>query len=83
MWKLELVSAVAPDDTASFDLWGDTEVDAESFEEREGVVGEKFAAQLVARKAVAVDQRDRCTPPCEQRRQRRPGRTRTDDRDIE
>ena len=70
MRKLELVGAMASDDAASIDLWRVTEVDSEFFEEWQGVVGEKFAAQLVARKTVAVDQCDRCTPPCEQSRQR-------------
>jgi hypothetical protein len=35
------------------------EREAEVLEDREGIVGEELAAQLVAREAIAVDQRDR------------------------
>lgn len=55
---------------------------AEAVEDRERVVGEKLAAEFVARKGVAIVERDAGTASCEQRRERGAGRTGTDDRDV-
>src|SRR6266849_351334 len=82
MRKLEFVGAVPADHAAPMDPGRVGEVDGEFFEDGEGIVGQKFAAQLVARKEVAIDQRDRRAAPRQQSCQRRSCRTCTDDCDI-
>src|SRR5436309_11256084 len=53
--KVEVVRAMPRHDAAARDVRRVGQRDAECVEDREGVVGEELAAELVAREGVAVD----------------------------
>jgi tellurite resistance protein len=74
---------MAADDTAASDRWCVAQGEAEALKDGEGVVREELAAQLVARKAIAIDERDGYSSAGEQSCQRRSGRAGADDRDVD
>src|SRR5207244_6948688 len=80
--EIELVCAVTADDAAVRDRRRRREIDIERLGDRKRVVGEELAAQLVARKGVAIDQRDGEAACGEQRGQRGAGRSGADDRNV-
>ena len=80
--KLELVRPAAADDATACDRRRIAEIDSEVLDDRQRIVGEKLAAQLVARKRVAIDERDGTSSPCEERGEGRPGGTSADDRYV-
>ena len=86
MRKVERVGAMPPDDVTARDFGCAVGIElvqhTERVDDRQRVVGQKLAAQLVARKGVAIDQCDRVAAPRQERSQRRSAGTGTDDRDI-
>src|SRR5947207_12966684 len=82
MRKVELVGAFAAYHATARDLRRRGEVDAEHLRDRQRVVRKELAAQFVARKLVAIDERDGEAAFREERRQGGAGRPRADHRDV-
>ena len=80
--KVELVLAMSRDDATAVNVRRLGNGDAEGVEDRQRVVGEELAAELVARKRVAVDERDGDAAPRQQGGERRAGRAGADDGDV-
>jgi hypothetical protein len=57
--------------------------DAEGFQDGERVVGEELAAELIARKGIAIEQGHTRAALREERRERRAGRSGADDGDVD
>src|SRR2546423_271210 len=67
---------------ASLDSRCGAQIDAERVEDRKRVIREEFAAQLVSRKGVAIDDRHTVTAAREKSGECRSGRAAADDRNI-
>src|SRR5712671_5124576 len=83
MGKVECVRAMTADYATTRDLRSAVEIDAERVDDRQRVVRKELAAEFVARKRVAIDERDGMTAPREKSSQCRAARAGADDGDID
>jgi hypothetical protein len=83
----EGMASSSTDDPTAFDTRGAGAIDcvehAERLEHRKRVVREELATQLVAWEAIAIEESDARAASGQQCRERRSGRSGTDDRDID
>src|SRR5947209_5301741 len=80
--EVEFVRPMPADDAAPCDRRRIAKVDPESLDDREGVIRQKLATELVPGKRVAVDQRHGATAAGQKSGERRSGRARADNGDV-